>query len=292
MRFPYGLAGFDAIRTRNMVYVDRTAYLRTLEARGWILVFLRPRRFGKSLWLSTLAHYYDVRRAHDFERLFGGLNIGADPTPERNQYFILEWDFSLIDPSGSVAQISDSLREHIRTRAETFVFDYREYLEGEVRLDGPPASILESLLRATRNSKHSIYLLVDEYDNFINEIMMRGDTVYQELIERDGPFKLLFKTIKAATQRGIDRVFMTGVLPVALNDLTGGFNHAIDVTHDPSLAHLCGFTAREVRALLARVAELRGLDESVIRETQDMMRIWYNGYRSMMPPCPEAKRGF
>ena len=120
IEFPYGIADFRRIREQGLLYVDRTAHIRELERLGRILVFVRPRRFGKSLWIQTLATYYDLRFAGDFDQLFGGLAAGDAPTPLANRYFVLQWNFSRVDASGGVEQIAESLREHVTSQAKTF----------------------------------------------------------------------------------------------------------------------------------------------------------------------------
>ncbi|MCP4685116.1 MAG: AAA family ATPase [bacterium] len=284
IEYPYGIADFRSIRRDGMVYVDRTARIRDIERLGRILVFLRPRRFGKSLWLQTLANYYDLRRADEFDELFGGLAIGEGgspgPTPLRNRFFVLQWNFSNVDPSGGVEQIAASLREHVRCEVEAFVSDYQDHLPAAVKVDGSPAAILTSLLGVVRKTPYKLYLLIDEYDNFINEVMVSEVETYHALFGKDGPYKQLFKSVKSATEgQGLERVFVTGVSPVALNDLTSGFNNATDVSLEPALGSLCGFQEKEIAGLLEMIeAELK-LSPEAVEEALDAMRTWYNGYR-------------
>ena len=281
IQFPYGIADFRRIRREGMVYVDRTAHVRDLETLGSILVFLRPRRFGKSLWVQTLATYYDLRYAESFDEIFGGLDVGREPTGLANRYFILQWNFSLVSPRGSVDDIAESLRRHVLTRAELFLTDYRDHLpEAKIRPDAGALEILDSLLGIVRRTGHRLYLLIDEYDNFVNEVMVRDAETYQALFEADGPYKELFKAVKNATEGlGLERVFVTGVSPVALNDLTSGFNTATDVSLKRSLAGLCGFYETELRELLEAVAAERRFPHDEIERFLDVMRHWYNGYR-------------
>jgi len=150
LELPYGVADFHRIRTRGMVYVDRTAHIRDVEALGDVLVFLRPRHFGKSLWLQTLANYYDVRRADEFDELFGGLAAGQRPPASR--YFILQWNLSKVDASGSVEQISESIREHVSSQAKTFEAHYGDRLPGRVEVEGSSAAVLDSILRVVEKT--------------------------------------------------------------------------------------------------------------------------------------------
>ncbi len=283
LELPYGIADFQVIRRDRMVYVDRTSYLREVERLGRTLVFLRPRRFGKSLWLQTLATYYDLRYADAFDEIFGGLDIASGekgPTPLRNRFFVLQWNFSRVSPRGDVEAIAESLEDHVRTRARGFVSEYREYLDEPVDTDSRASTVLDSLLSAVRRTPYKLYLLIDEYDNFVNEVMVKDVSTYQALFEADGPYKELMKSVKNATEGlGLERVFVTGVSPVALNDLTSGFNTATDVSLEPELAALCGFREREIHDLLALVAAERGLSEDAVEEAIDVMETWYNGYR-------------
>jgi hypothetical protein len=136
LNFPYGIADFRRMRREGMVYVDRTAHIRDLETLGSILVFLRPRRFGKSLWIQTLATYYDLRYAERFDEIFGGLAIHDDPTPLQGRFFVLQWNFSRVTSHGSVETIATSLANHVRDRAKAFASEYREHLADPVETDG------------------------------------------------------------------------------------------------------------------------------------------------------------
>jgi hypothetical protein len=181
IELPYGIADFRRIRQQGMVYVDRTSYIREVERLGSTLVFLRPRRFGKSLWLQTLANYYDLRRADEWDELFGNLAVDRQPTQLANRYFVLQWNFSVVDPSGGAEQIAESLREHVSSRAQAFASDYEGDLPSVLNVDGSSAAILESLLRVVRKTPHRLYLLIDEYDNFVNEVMARDVQAYRAL---------------------------------------------------------------------------------------------------------------
>ncbi len=288
IQFPYGIADFRRIRRQGFVYLDRTGHIADLERLGSALVFLRPRRFGKSLWLRTLANYYDLRRKDEFDELFGGLAAGPShqPTPLANRYFVLQWNFSNVDSGGGVEQIAESLRQHVASRAKTFASRYEGVLPGRVETDGSPTEVLDGLLRAVDKTPYPLYLLIDEYDNFVNEVMAQDVETYHALFGKDGPYKQLFKAVKDALEgEGMERVFVTGVSPVALNDLTSGFNNAKDISLEPDLAALCGFREEEIRRLVELVAGERGLSSAAVEAALDTMRTWYNGYRfSHGPP--------
>jgi hypothetical protein len=284
MRFPYGIADFRAIIDEGYFYVDRTDRIPLIEEAGKQLLFLRPRRFGKSLWLSTLENYYDLARAEDFERLFGGLKIGQNPTPLRNRYFILKLNFSVVDPGGDHDAIRSALFDHVNTRIEDTLVRYAPWLGQPARIhpDNAIAS-LQSLLGAVSRTPYKLYLLIDEYDNFANEVMispLRGTDRYEALVRGEGTIKTLFKAIKEGAEgRGIDRVFITGVSPVVLSDITSGYNVAEDLSFEPDYHDLCGFTESELRAALEAVAVVHRLGADQTDTALNLMRDFYNGYR-------------
>ena len=287
VRLPYGLVDFAGLITEGYTYVDRTAWIRKTEEAGPSLLFVRPRRFGKSLWLDTLRSYYDIRLADDFERLFGSLAIGADPTPLRNRYFVLSWDFSVIAPRGGVDQIAHRLDEYVNGTVERFVSDYREHLPATVEIDKSPVRTLERLLAAIRRTPYRLYLLVDEYDNFANEVLTTSEDDYRRLLHQDGPYKQLFKDVKAMRNLGIERLFITGVSPLVMSDITSGLNICENVYLDPEFNDMCGFTEAEVGGLLERLAAERRESHGEAFAVDDaiaMMRTWYDGYRF----APEA----
>ena len=252
MRFPYGICDFNKIITDKLFYCDRTDRISELEMTGYYLLFLRPRRFGKSLLLSMLENYYDVARKDRFHYLFGHLLIGKNPTPLRNKYFILKWDFSCVDPSGSAKDIKRALHDHINACIKGFMSDYEDYLSTEIEVDPENAvNSIESLLSATRKSGHPVYLLIDEYDNFANELMMgvrrKKKDIYEALVYEEGPLKTLFKAVKSSTDgSGFDRSFITGVSPVVMSDITSGYNIAKNIYLDSAFNDLCGFHEKEV----------------------------------------------
>jgi hypothetical protein len=284
MRFPYGIADFRKIHEGDYFYVDRTDRIALLEETGSQLLFLRPRRFGKSLWLSTLENYYDLARADDFKRLFGGLKIGQNPTPLRNRYFILNLNFSVVDPQGDSDAVRASLFHHLNIQIKATVARYGDWLGGRVDIE-PDDGIasFQSLTSAISQTPHKLYLLVDEYDNFANEVMispLRGTDRYQRLVENEGTIKTFFKAVKAGAEgRGVDRVFLTGISPVVLSDMTSGHNVAEDLSQRPRFHDLCGFTETELRVALDAVVVAHDLDAGQVDTALTLMRDFYNGYR-------------
>ncbi len=283
MRFPYGIADFAALIDEAYFYVDRTDRIPLLENAGKQLLFLRPRRFGKSLWLSTLENYYDLARADDFERLFGGLKIGQNPTPLHNHYFILNLNFSVVDPQGDSDAVRASLFHHLNIQIKAMMVRYGDWLEGRVDIE-PDDGIasFQSLTSVISQTPYKLYLLVDEYDNFANEVMIspwRGTDRYQRLVENEGTIKTFFKAVKAGAEgRGVDRVFLTGISPVVLSDVTSGYNVAEDLSQRPRFHDLCGFTETELRVALDAVAVAHDLDAGQVDTALTLMRDFYNGY--------------
>ncbi|MEZ4727983.1 MAG: AAA family ATPase [Caldilineaceae bacterium] len=285
MKLPYGNSDFYKIVTNQELYIDRTDRIPLLEKAGYSLLFLRPRRFGKSLLVSMLENYYDVAKADEFAQIFGQFAIGHNPTPLHNQYLILSWDFSFIKTYGSVAEIDLTLQQYLNERFYNFIQRYAHLLTTEIQINptNAVASFL-SLLTAVQRSGHKVYLLIDEYDNFANEVMMathaESRARYEELVTGEGVFKTVFKSVKGVMRGlGLDRVFITGVSPIVLSDVTSGHNIAKNLTWRRHFNDLCGFTADEVRPLVEKVIAECGLPPTKAEEVMAVLRIFYNGSR-------------
>lgn len=281
MKFPYALSDFGTLRQEGYFYQDRSDRIAQLEETGRQLIYIRPRRFGKTLLLSMLEHYYDVRRASEFDALFGALAIGQHPTPKHNQYLVMKWDFSLIDAQGSVEDIKKTLYRHVNDRIIRFQCYYAERLPVAIDIDPINAvSSWESTLTAMAQTPYSLYLLIDEYDNFANELLMAGrrQADYERLLQGEGVIKTLFKAIKGSL-RGQDRVFITGVSPVVLSDMTSGYNVAEDLYLKADFNDLCGFTEAEIAAVLDTLSNEVKDKEWTPEEALALMRTYYNGYR-------------
>ncbi|OAD21156.1 hypothetical protein THIOM_003082, partial [Candidatus Thiomargarita nelsonii] len=198
MKFPYGNADFYKIITEDYVYIDRTDKIQWIEKAGGTLLFLRPRRFGKSLLLSMLENYYDVAKAQQFEKLFGHLAIGPNPTEKHNQYLILKWNFSMVQTYGDITEIRNALHDHLNGGLQDFATRYQSLLSEPIEINRDNAiSSLMSALTSAQTTPYKIYLLIDEYDNFANEVLMAGESNSQEryhsLIEGEGMLKTVFK---------------------------------------------------------------------------------------------------
>ena len=204
MKFPYGIADFYKLISKGYFYVDRTDRIPLIEEAGEQLLFLRPRRFGKSLLLSMLENYYDVAKADEFSKLFGHLAIGQNPTPLHNQYFVMKWDFSLISTQRDISHIRQSLHNHLNARIKIFGARYHKLLPDLPKIDKNDAIFsFELLLGALMLSPYNLYLLIDEYDNFANSVMMSSQSDsrsrYNALVQGEGLLKTVFKAVKSAT---------------------------------------------------------------------------------------------
>jgi len=284
LKFPYGLSDFRRIILEKQFYIDRTGLIPALEQAGEQLLFLRPRRFGKSLWLSTIENYYDLARADQFETLFAHLNIGRSPTANHNRYFILGWDFSLIDANGDYEHIVRSIDDHINSSIEYFSACYHDYLPAPIPThEGNSLRSFRSLLAALQPLGHPLYLLIDEYDNFAYEVMasrLQGRKRYDELVQGEGIIKTLFKAVKsAASGMGLEKVFITGVSPIVMSDITSGYNVVKNISHHAKFSALCGFTAQEVLPVTQKIAAECQLQPEAADEAILMMQRFYNGYR-------------
>ncbi|MBF0229234.1 MAG: AAA family ATPase [Desulfamplus sp.] len=285
MKFPYGISHFASIRIEGYYYCDRTDRIPKMEEAGKYLLFIRPRRFGKSLWLSTLRHYYDIAMKERFQTLFGELAIGKNPTLLHNKYLVLQWDFSCVDPTGSVDAMRQALHDHINMRIRGFARYYKEIIGKDISIN--PQNALDSfgeLLSIAQQLALPFYLFIDEYDNFANELMSgirNSDENYKLMVHEKGPLKTLFKSLKSSAGEGaIERMFITGVSPVVLSDITSGFNIAENIYLKPMFNDLCGFTEAEVEKIFEEVAFKCSLEnpESKKDDALSLMRTYYNGY--------------
>jgi len=295
IKFAYGMRNFDDLITEKSLYIDRTDRIPLIENAGKEILFMRPRRFGKSLLLSTLMDYYDAAKADDFDRLFGHLAIGQNPTPLHNQYLVMRWDFSEVQSHGSIEQIERSLNNQLNGSIEFFAVRYREWFDASITLHPEDAMLsFKSVLTALQALPYKLYLFIDEYDNFANEVLMgdhgNNQKRYEDFIMGEGMFKTLFKNIKsAASGSGLDRVFITGISPIVMSDATSG-SVVKDITWWPEFNDLCGFREDEVRPLAEQIVEQCNLPATQVDETMEQMRIFYDGSCFAMEDTENAVR--
>ena len=288
----YGVTDFARIRAENGYFVDRTALIRELEKTSYAM-FLRPRRFGKSLLCSILQCYYDIDYAGRFEEFFGGLDIGREPTAERGKYLFIDFNFTGVEKR--IDRVQDSFNEYCSERLDVFV----ERQAGRLP-EGTTAAVLakrtchekfNTLTMRLKGSGLALYITIDEYDNFTNTILAESRESYEALCHGDGFFKQFFNELKLATtgtDAPVTRLFVTGVTPVTMDDVTSGFNIAANISLNPAFAALTGFTHGDVRAMLAYYRAHAGFafDEAAVFET---MRRWYDNYRFSPETGPDGK---
>ena len=278
---PYGMADFGAIRRDGFLYVDKTRFLRDLEDERHVFL-LRPRRFGKSCWVSILQHYYDRTRQDGFEALFGGLDIGREPTVNRSQYAILRLNFSAFGKELSTlredfeAHCDTWLRGMLRANADLFPDELARGILAQATI----GRRLNELFACAGEIGVRLYLLIDEYDNFANTILAgEGQAAYHRMTHGSGWFRDFFATLKAGTESGnLERLFVTGVSPVTMDDVTSGFNIGANISFDAAYNEMVGFTEQEVRDLAAMYHGKGVLDQEP-EAAMAVMREWYNGYR-------------
>ena len=249
-QIPYGVKDFKRIRLEDFYYVDKTAFIRKMEARANFLFFVRPRRFGKSLLCETLRCYYDVAEKENFDRLFGGLDIGKSPTANASRYFVLSFDFSFVGRCEGNSW-SEKFARYLDLTLESFIRAHAEVLakdpDGKDMLEKVGADAkYDAIVSAAKRLGYGVYVIVDEYDNFTNEIVSTaGKVPYKEITHGTGFYRGWFKLFKGTC----DRIFMTGVSPVTMDDLTSGFNIATNITQEEEFNAMVGFTAAETRRL-------------------------------------------
>ena len=281
-RIPYGMGSFERIRTQGLLYVDKTRFVRPLEDHRHAF-FIRPRRFGKTCWVALLECYYDRNRAQRFDTLFAGTDIGADPTPDRSRYVVLRFNFSAFD--SRLATLEERFELYCEDQVRHMLSSSRDLFPDEAarHILAPPGinAKLERLFRFVGTHGVALYVLIDEYDNFANTVLAyHGEAAYQHFTHGEGFYRAFFATLKAGTEQGggLERLFMTGVSPITLDDVTSGFNIAKNISLSPEFNEMLGFTEAEVRGLLEMYRDL-GVFGQDVDTALDTMRAWYDGYR-------------
>ncbi len=276
-KIPYGESNFKTVITDNYIYIDKTAYIPTLENSGKYLFLMRPRRFGKSLFLSMLEYYYDVAYRDEFDTLFGKLYIGQHPTPYHNTYPVLFMDFSGIDTDNGHDAILQRFTSKLEMHLQTFLrrYHYPDSYHDAIREKGSPADKMQQFVELLGN--HKFLLLIDEYDHFANSILAADLKLFQQVVGKGGFVRSFYEVLKTATQRGtLDRLFVTGVTPIMLDSMTSGFNIGVNLSLHKDFNEAIGFTEAEIVPLLQPLADACQLPlPQLLADT----RRWYNGYR-------------
>ena len=282
-RIPYGEADFQRIRLNRWLYVDKTRFLRRLEQERYAFL-IRPRRFGKSLWVSLLENYYDRFWGRDFEAVFAGTDIGRNPTEERSRYVVLRFNFSMVNDKLETLEREFETYCHIELRGA--LRRHPDLFPEAVLRDilAPPsiATKLTELFRYAGDQGIPLYVLIDEYDNFANTVLAyHGAEAYHSFTHGGGFYRNFFATLKGGTERtggGLERLFITGVSPVTMDDVTSGFNIGKNLSLEPDFNEMLGFTAAEVRHLVETYRDL-GVFNQDVDTALGIMGEWYNGYR-------------
>ena len=282
-RIPYGQSDFRRIRLRKWLYVDKTRFLRRLEREDYVFL-IRPRRLGKSLWVSILENYYDRWWGHEFDATFAGTDIGRDPTEERHRYVVLRFDFSMVNDKLETLEreFETYCMIELRGALERYPDLFPEAALGRILSPPSIATKLAELFRYASSHDIPLYVLIDEYDNFANTVLAHhGTEAYEDFTHGGGFFRNFFATLKGGTARsggGIDRLFITGVSPVTMDDVTSGFNIGTNISLEPDFNEMVGFTEAEVRRLVETYRD-HGVFDQDVDEAMALMGEWYNGYR-------------
>ena len=278
---PYGMQNWEDVRLDNYYYVDKTRFIKEIEAANRFFFFIRPRRFGKSLLMNMLRQYYDRRKAPLFERLFGDLWIGQHPTEAHNTYLVLYLNFSAF--SGDFEGYKKRMDGYCRIQIEGFAENYADLLPYNalelIRKEEGAANQLSALVHLCDKAGQQMYLFIDEYDHFTNAILADPGTErdYKSETHGTGAYRGFFNAIKSGTDSAIKRLFITGVSPVTMDDLTSGFNIGTNYTMDPAFNAMVGFTEQEVRAMLDYYRQFHPFRHTT-DQLIEVMKPWYDNY--------------
>jgi hypothetical protein len=281
-KIPYAVANYEEIVGDHYYFVDKTLFIHELEAYK-IPIFLRPRRFGKSLWCSVLECYYDVRRKDRFEELFGHTYISKNPSPYKNAHLVLRFDFSVIEVKDDLAIIERSFTAICKSDIKAFAAHYRDFADFSpaLRAESIAEAIKEVLTIIKTHRLPTLYMIIDEYDNFTNQLLTtHQDQLYNDITTGDSFLRTFFKTIKAGVGEGtVGRAFITGVLPVTMDDLTSGFNIGQIITLEEATLSMMGFTQAEVDQVVDEMFAQNGWGAEKRETVRGELRSHYNGYQ-------------
>lgn len=274
---PYGVADFAMIIEQNLYYVDKTMFIPELEKQPRNLFFIRPRRFGKSIFLSMLYSYYDCAQSHKFQSLFGNLWIGQHPTPLPGKYQVLFLDFSQI--TGNIDKLETKFNSYLSINLDAFIRQYSDYYQAEMEeilAQEDFEEKMELIFKAAKAHQYHLYLIIDEYDNFTNVILNeRGENVYHAITHADGFYRDVFKKFKG----NFERIFMMGVSPVTLDDVTSGFNIGWNISIKPEFDEMLGFSTTDVVEMFTYYKEHGSIPaDSDIDAIVNDMKPWYDNY--------------
>ena len=274
-KLPCGISNYEKIVEQNYEYVDKTEYIEKLENLSEPnIMFLRPRKFGKTLFTSVLENYYDILKVDKFEKLFENTYIGKNPTPRKNSYHILRFNFSGIDTETVESTIKGFNRE-VSSSIEVFVKKYN--VDFFVNNEDDAENILDNLFKAfsLQRENEKIFVIIDEYDHFANELLGFHTEHFRSLVSKNGKVRKWYEILKKGTEKVVDRIFITGVAPITLDSLTSGFNISKDITQDARFNEMMGFTKEELISLMTE----QQISEEEQEEILPIMKENYDGYK-------------
>ena len=274
-KLPNGISNYEELVEDGYYYVDKTKYIEKLEnLTDKRIMFLRPRKFGKTLFTSTLENYYDLRKADKFEKLYGDTYIGKNPTKLKNSYHILKFNFSGISTDTPESTIK-GFKKEVESSINVFVKKYN--LEFYVNSDDEAENILDNLFKAfeIQRPEEKIYVIIDEYDHFANELLGFHTDHFKNLLSRNGKVRKWYEILKKGTESVVDRIFITGVAPITLDSLTSGFNISSDKTQNDKFNEMMGFTEKELKELMQE----QGIEQKDQEVLLPIMKENYDGYK-------------
>jgi hypothetical protein len=275
-KLPYGVSNFNDLVKGQYIYIDKTRYIERLENfHAPYIIFLRPRRFGKSLFTSTLDNYYNINAKDDFERLFEETYIGKNSTKEKNLYHVLKFNFTGLN-TDTKEELEKTFIRTIKASFDNFIQMYN--LDINYIQEGTAASIFEDfLIKISGKIKKPVYVIIDEYDHFANELLSFRTELFSNIVSEAGFVRKWYEVLKKGTESIVKRIFITGVSPITLDSLTSGFNIAMDLTREDSFNEMMGFTKEEVIWLINNVIN-KTLSATELNELLDILQKNYNGY--------------
>lgn len=277
-RVPYGVSNFKKIIKFNQYYVDKTMYIPMLEDQPDYLIFIRPRRFGKSLFLSMLETYYDCNLKDQFKELFGELWIGSHPTPLQGEFQVLTLDFSQV--GGDIEHLEENFNSYCGFCFDSFMRRYKEYygekVAEQVYAETQSHNKLAIIQKNAAEKGYPLYLIIDEYDNFTNTVLNElGEEVYHTMTHASGFYRDYFKKFKGS----FDKIFMMGVSPVTLDDVTSGFNIGWNISTKPEFDKMLGFSTEDVREMFTKYREAEKIPaDSDVEAMIEEIKPWYDNY--------------
>lgn len=277
-RVPYGVSNFKKIIKFNQYYVDKTMYIPMLEDQPDYLIFIRPRRFGKSLFLSMLETYYDCNLKDQFKELFGELWVGSHPTPLQGEFQVLTLDFSQV--GGDIEHLEENFNSYCGFCFDSFMRRYKEYygekVAEQVYAETQSHNKLAIIQKNAAEKGYPLYLIIDEYDNFTNTVLNElGEEVYHAMTHASGFYRDYFKKFKGS----FDKIFMMGVSPVTLDDVTSGFNIGWNISTKPEFDKMLGFSTEDVREMFTKYREAEKIPaDSDVEAMIEEIKPWYDNY--------------